>query len=164
MIGARPRTLHWLCVASFANQALVFPFYLMGIVAALVMRDMPEEEIRQLMQSSWATLVQPAQQDELLAYTGLLKAHGVALMSALVLRTLARFIGTLRMWQGWRDGFHIYTTAQLVGVLAPILIAGPLMFSFYRPGAGAQLVLSLLHPPQGAARATGTARAVDQLR
>ncbi len=130
MIGARPRTLHWLCVASFANQALVFPFYLMGIVAALVMRDMPEEEIRQLMQSSWATLVQPAQQDELLAYTGLLKAHGVALMSALVLRTLARFIGTLRMWQGWRDGFHIYTTAQLVGVLAPILIAGPRMFSF----------------------------------
>ena len=130
MTGARPRTLQWLCIASFANQALVFPFDLLGFMGSFLLKEMPEEELQRMMHNTWATFVQPAQQDDLMSYVGLLKAHGVALMAALALRTLVRFIGTLRMWQGWRDGFHIYTMAQLVGVLAPILIAGPRMFSF----------------------------------
>ena len=49
---------------------------------------------------------------------------------ALALRTFARFMGTLRMWNGHHDGLHIYITAQLLGMLVPILVAGPKTLDF----------------------------------
>jgi hypothetical protein len=58
-----------------------------------------------------------------------MREHGVGLMSVLALRTLARFIGTLRMWRLHWSGFHIYTTAQLLGLLVPMLIAGSELFA-----------------------------------
>ena len=128
--GIRPRTLTWLCVASFTNQALVFPLYFMGIFVAFMLRDMSVEEIRHLLENTYAGLVRQAQQEELMAFIGTIKEHGVALMAVYAVRTLARFVGTLRMWQGFGDGFHIYTMAQLLGILLPILIAGPRMFTF----------------------------------
>lgn len=127
---ARPRTLTWLCAASFANQGLVFPLYLMGAFMAYVIRDLPPDEVADMVRSAYAAFLPPAQQDEAVAYVNLLKAHGVALMAVFALRTLARFIGTLRMWQGRKDGFHIYTSAQLLGMLVPILIAGPRTINF----------------------------------
>jgi len=126
----RPRTLTWLCTASFINQGLVFPLYLLGIPVAYAMRTMPEEELRTMVEQAYAAFMQPEQQEMLTAYIGLMKAHGPALMGIFALRTLARFIGTLRMWQGRKDGFHIYTSAQLLGMLVPILIAGPVTLSF----------------------------------
>ena len=63
-------------------------------------------------------------QDALLTYVGVMRAHGVALMGVFALRTLARFVGVFRMWNGKFDGFHIYTSAQLLGMLVPIMIAG----------------------------------------
>ncbi|MBP8822944.1 MAG: hypothetical protein KBH07_04830 [Flavobacteriales bacterium] len=128
--GARPRTLTWLCTASFVNQALVFPLYLTGIAVAYAMRSMPDAELQQMVVDAWSGFVQPGQQDELMAYIGMLKAHGPALMGIFALRTLARFIGTLRMWQGRSDGFHIYTSAQLLGMLLPIFVAGPRTINF----------------------------------
>ena len=63
-------------------------------------------------------------------YLDLFREHGVALLGVFALRTAVRFVGTLRMWQLKGDGFHIYTTAQLLGILLPMLIAGTEMFSF----------------------------------
>ena len=57
------------------------------------------------------------------------QAFGEADLDQFVLRTAARFIGVLRMWRLHGDGFHIYTSAQLLGVLAPMLIAGNRLFS-----------------------------------
>lgn len=116
-------------MGSFINQGLVFPLYAMGIFVAWAMRDMPIEEVRQMMETTYAPLLRSASEDDLMAYLELMKEHGVALMAVFAFRTAARFVGTLRMWQGWKDGFHIYTTAQLLGILVPILIAGPRMFS-----------------------------------
>lgn len=113
-----------LCVASFINQGVVFPLYLIGVLGAYAMQHMPEEEVHALITTFYAGWLQPAQQEALQAYIAVLRAHGMALMGVFALRTLVRFTGTLRMWQGWKDGFHIYTTAQLLGVLAPMLIAG----------------------------------------
>ncbi len=124
-LGGRPRTLTWLCTASFINQGLVFPLYLLGIAAAFAMRSVPEEELHRMVETFYSAFVQPEQQDELAAYIGLMKLHGPVLMTVFAMRTLSRFIGTLRMWQGRKDGFHIYTSAQLLGMLVPILIAGP---------------------------------------
>ncbi len=117
--------LKWLCVASFINQGVVFPLYLMGILMSYVMRDMSPEEIRELVEKTYAKFIQPDQREQMVTYLELLKVHGVVLMSVFALRTLARFIGTFRMWQGWKDGFHIYTSAQLLGMLVPIMIVGP---------------------------------------
>lgn len=115
-----------LCVASFADQGVVFVLYLFGILGAYAVQHTPEEEVSELILTTYSRWLDPAQQEALQAYVAMLRLHGVALMSVFALRTLARFIGTLRMWQGRKDGFHIYTSAQLLGMLVPILIAGPM--------------------------------------
>ncbi|MBS1938732.1 MAG: hypothetical protein JSS84_13075 [Bacteroidetes bacterium] len=127
---ARPRTLTWLCTASFINQGAVFPLYVMGIIVTVAIRGIPDEEILKLVHTTYGAFIQPGQEDDIAAYVAMLKAHGTALMAVFALRTLVRFIGTLRMWQGFKDGFHIYTTAQLLGMLVPMLIAGPKAINF----------------------------------
>jgi hypothetical protein len=77
-----------------------------------------------------AFLVGPAQREALVPYMEMMRLHGVALMSILALRTFARFIGTWRMWNGRHDGLHIYITAQLLGMLLPIMVAGPKTLDF----------------------------------
>lgn len=114
-----------LCIASFVNQAVVFPLYLIGVLGAYAVQHTPEQELQNLITTFYAKLLQPEQQEAMHAYISMLRAHGVALMGVFALRTLARFVGTYRMWQGWKDGFHIYTSAQLLGMLVPMLIAGP---------------------------------------
>ena len=126
----RPRMLTWLCVASFINQGVVFPLYLAGMLVSQVIRDMPPEELREMVEETYALFIQPDQREQMITYLQVLQANGLALMGVYALRTLARFIGTLRMWQGHRDGFHIYTSAQLLGILVPLLIVGPISFSF----------------------------------
>ena len=114
-----------LCVASFVNQGVAFPLYLIGILGAYAVQHMPEEEVRDLITTVYSKWLRPEQQEAMQTYISMLRLHGVALMGVFALRTLARFVGTYRMWQGWKDGFHIYTSAQLLGMLVPILIAGP---------------------------------------
>lgn len=113
-----------LCVASFINQGLVFPLYLIGILGAYSLRGMSVEEVRHLIEATWSSLLNGEQQAALLSYVGVLRDHGVALMSVFALRTLVRFVGVYRMWNGKLDGFHVYTSAQLLGMLVPILVAG----------------------------------------
>lgn len=126
----RPRTLTWLCIASFANQALVFPLYLLGVGVAWYLKGQSVEAIEGMMNTAYARFIQPDQREQLLQMAPVLKQHGVALMAVFALRTAARFVGTLRMWQGWKDGFHIYTSAQLLGMLLPILLIGPKGINF----------------------------------
>jgi hypothetical protein len=69
------------------------------------------------------------QMEQLFRFLDVLREYGVALMGVFALRTAVRFVGTLRMWKLRGDGFHIYTIAQLLGVLVPMLIAGTDTFS-----------------------------------
>ncbi|HQV37632.1 MAG: hypothetical protein IPO60_01375 [Flavobacteriales bacterium] len=124
VVEARPVMLTRLCVASFINQGVVFPIYLIGILGAYAIKSMSVEEVRQIIETTWSSYLKPDQQDALLTYVGVMRAHGVALMGVFALRTLARFVGVFRMWNGKFDGFHIYTSAQLLGMLVPIMIAG----------------------------------------
>lgn len=126
----RPKLLARLCMASFINQGLVFPLYLIGCAGAYALKGMPEEEVRKLIDGVYATWLQPQQLEAVHAYIQVMRLHGVALMAVFAARTLLRFTGTLRMWQGWKDGMHIYITAQLLGVLVPMLVAGREAFNF----------------------------------
>ncbi len=123
-VEARPVMLTRLCVASFINQGVVFPLYLIGIIGAYALRGMSDEEVRHLVESSWSWMIGPDRQEAAFAYVKVMRTHGVALMAVFALRTLARAVGVFRMWNGNLDGFHIYTSAQLLGMLVPILIAG----------------------------------------
>lgn len=124
----RPRALERLCIASFIDQGVVFLIYLFGAIGIYAQRTIPREELdRQLkLLHDWLLPHMPQQQLE--QAQRLVQEHGAALMLVLLARTVVRFVGTLRMWHGHKDGLHIYTGAQLLGVLAPMLVAGPVMF------------------------------------
>ena len=94
------------------------------------MRTMSADEVQHLMDGMPAFLFGSAQRTALVPYMEMMRLHGVALMSIFALRTAARFIGTWRMWNGHHDGLHIYITAQLLGMLVPILVAGPKTLDF----------------------------------
>jgi hypothetical protein len=127
----RPRLLARLCVASFINQGVVFPLYLLGMLGAWLVQGMPEQEVEALVAQTWARVLDPAQQQAMQGYMAIMRAHGVALMGVLAARTLVRAVGTFRLWQGRRDGLHIYISAQLLGMLLPMLVAGPGTFNFF---------------------------------
>ncbi|MGV9011759.1 MAG: hypothetical protein ACOH13_04105 [Flavobacteriales bacterium] len=125
----RPPMLARLCVASFINQGVVFPLYLSGILLAYVMHGMPLEEVRNLVATTYSSWLPPDRLEAMQTYVASLREHGVALMSIFAARTLVRFVGTLRMWQGRKEGFHIYTSAQLLGMLLPMLVDAPDTFN-----------------------------------
>jgi hypothetical protein len=127
----RPVLLARLCTASFINQGVVFPLYLVGLAGAYALRGMPEDEVARLIDGVYAPWLQPAQVAAMQAYVGMLRVHGVALMAVFALRTAVRFAGTLRMWHGRKDGLHLYIMAQLLGVLVPMLVAGRTAFNFF---------------------------------
>ncbi len=126
----RPPALVRLCVLSFINQGLVFPMYLLGFFASFSLAEIDPEELRTMADTFYGKLLEPDQLDKLHGFLDLLHEHGTPLLGVFVLRTAVRFIGTWRMWNLKGDGFHIYTTAQLLGILLPMLIAGTELFSF----------------------------------
>jgi hypothetical protein len=73
---------------------------------------------------------QEQQITQLLGMAEVFRSHGSLLMTILALRTVGRFVGVWRMWRLHFDGFHIYTTSQLLGILLPMLVAGNVMFTW----------------------------------
>lgn len=126
----RPAAFQRLAVASFINQGFVFLVYFFGLFASLMLASMDVEDAVELVRTSMWIPLDEQSMEELEANTRMLHDHGTALMLVLILRTVARFVGVLRMWHRHSDGFHIYTTAQLLGILLPMLIAGNELFSF----------------------------------
>ena len=107
----------------------MFPVYFLGIFSTALLSRMTPEEVEALLRTSTYGLLQTGQLEQMLTVAESLRENGVWIMLVLALRTLARFIGVLRMWKLKGDGFHIYTTAQLLGILLPMLIGGQAMFS-----------------------------------
>lgn len=119
-----------LCVLSFVNQGLVFPMYLAGLLVSPVLQRMSTEKVEALVTANARLLAEEGQLQEFLAVAEVLRQHGVALMAVLCLRTVGRFIGVVRMWRGKPDGFHVYTTSQLLGILLPMIIGGSIFFNW----------------------------------
>ncbi len=126
---ARPAGLTRLCVMSFIDQGLFLLLYILGIPAAIVLKNTDADQVNAMVERFYSGLLEPEQIQAATRTVEMMRDHGVALMSVLALRTLVRFIGTLRMWRLHWKGFHIYTTAQLLGLLVPMLIAGSELFT-----------------------------------
>ncbi len=116
---------------SFIDQGLMFPIYLVGMAVSGFMAHMDPEQLDTLLRDEYGVFFQGEQLEQMMRMANVLREHGVALMAVFALRTLARFIGTLRMWQLRGDGLHIYITSQLLGILVPMIVGGPPMFSFF---------------------------------
>lgn len=125
----RPPALARLCIASFIDQGVFILLYLLCIPAAAMIKDMDPDALNNMVRTAYGPLLKADQLDTAMQYLDLLRTHGVALMTVFALRTIARFIGTLRMWKLKSDGLHIYITAQLLGLLVPMLIAGAKLFA-----------------------------------
>ncbi len=109
----------------------MFPLYLLGIPISAMIQTMDPDALETLVRQQYEPYFNDAQVEQFLTYSSVLREHGVALMAVLALRTMARFVGVWRMWSLKEEGFHIYTTAQLLGVLLPMLVAGNTLFSFF---------------------------------
>lgn len=125
----RPAVLRWLCTLSFVDQAVFILLYLMGIVAALALREMPQADVEQFVRTSYSTLLSTEQMDAMMPMVELIRTRGVVLFLIFLARTIARAIGVFRMWHGHLDGLHIYITAQLIGILLPMLAVDTRLFS-----------------------------------
>ena len=125
----RPPALTRLCVLSFINQGVMFPMYVLGLVAVPYVGDMDPQVLHDTAEAAYKGIFNEEQMTQLFGFLDIMRDHGTPLMAIFALRTAARFIGTLRMWRLHGDGFHIYTMAQLLGVLLPMLIAGKDTFS-----------------------------------
>jgi len=118
----RPDLLAFLAVMGFLNTGFFGILYALGVPAMLVLAQMPLEEYVELFTAQmdqWPTDVEP---EQILWFAELLHTHGVVLMSILLARTVARFVGILFMWKGRKMGFHIYAAAQLIGIFAPHIV------------------------------------------
>lgn len=118
----RPDLLAFLAVLGFLNTGFFGILYALGVPAMLVLAQMPLEEYVALFTSEMANWPADVEPEQVLWFAELLHSHGVVLMSILLARTMARFVGILFMWRGRKVGFHIYAAAQLIGIFAPHIV------------------------------------------
>lgn len=124
----RPPMLRWLCLSSAVNQVFCVFMYFMALLFTISIQRMPAAEVDGLMQDLYSRWVQPDQLERLTRITDMLRSHGMLFLSILLLRTVARSVGTWRMWNGHLDGLHIYISAQLLGVLLPMALVDRSLF------------------------------------
>ena len=127
----RPALLRWLCISSGINQLVCVICYFTLLLVASSLRGTDVNEVEGLVRGLYAGWVQPDQMDRLISMAKLLHAQGVLLMGILLARTIVRAVGTWRMWNGHLDGLHIYISAQLIGVLAPMWLVDRSLFDFF---------------------------------
>lgn len=130
----RPPLIASLGVLSFINCGLFIVLYGLGALTMLVVRGMPVDEYRAMMESQMAVLMGGDDQRALVEQVaGLLHASGFPLMLILLARTVLRLVGAIGIWRGRRAGFHIYAAAQLLGIFAPHLVLPWSMLGFFGP-------------------------------
>ena len=123
-------SLRRLCQLSFANQGLMMLVYLVGLFVAIGVRSLTTDEVASYVSAQAREAGAQDRLPQLLRTAELFRTSGIWLMLAFTLRTFARFLGVLGMWRGKASGFHIYTLAQLLGMVPPLLILGPQSFEW----------------------------------
>ncbi len=146
----RPDMLTGLGILSFINCGLFLVIYTLGVFVTLGLRAVPEQEFMAQMNEQMAGMRDMMGEDGVAAFEELvpLMYHGGALlMGLLLLRTIARLVGVLRMWRGRKQGFRIYAVAQVVGIFLPHVVLpwkhlglwGPLLALAFAALYGTQL-------------------------
>lgn len=119
---SRPDLLTYLGVLGFINTGFFGLVYALGVPFMLLLAGIPLDTYLELItaeKANWPAEVEP---EQMLWFAEFLYTHGALLMGILLARAVLRFVGILFMWRGRKVGFHIYATAQLLGIFAPHLV------------------------------------------
>jgi hypothetical protein len=114
-------------VLSFVNTGLFIAVYGIGMLASVAIAAMPYDQYEAMMRTQLELLAGGEDMEPMMEMLALYHAHGTALMGLMLLRTLARLVGVLGLWNGRAWGFHVYAVAQLGGIFLPHLVL-PLKF------------------------------------
>lgn len=124
----RPRMLRMLCTASFINQGVAFFLYGSMILISAWAATLPLDEFRNLLLAQRPQMLSSEQLEHMEEHLGLVHASGVLIFGIGAARTAVRAFGTWQMWKLKKIGLHIYVSAQLLGILVPMLVIGQQVF------------------------------------
>lgn len=130
-----------LTVLSFINTSFFLLVYVSGAMAMLGLRDMPYEDLVEMLQHSAPGWVWDAPDPMFADMVRIIHEHGFSLFLILSIRTAARFRGLLLMWRGRLAGFHLYAFAQLAGIFAPHLVLPLAYLGFSGPLAAVGMTM-----------------------
>lgn len=118
----RPRLIRDLGILSFLNTGIFIFLYALVLLFAVGAQQMPYDRFEASMRPQLELYAAGEDIGPMLEMMAIFHAHGVALMALLLLRTVARLVGVVGLWQrkGW--GFRVYAIAQLAGIFLPHLI------------------------------------------
>jgi hypothetical protein len=118
----RPRLIRDLGIASFINTGFFAFLYGVGMLFSVGVQQMPYNEFEAGMRPQLELYSGGEDIGPMLEMMAIFHAHGVALMALLFLRTVARLVGVIGLWQGKAWGFQVYAVAQLAGIFLPHII------------------------------------------
>ena len=148
--NSRPPLIGVLGVLTMVNCIVFLVIYALGLVAMLFVRTLPMDryqELLKLQMEQFAGLFPPEELAVMNDLAAVLHQQGALLIGLLMIRTTARLIGAVGMWNGRRSGFHIYAVAQLGGIFLPHIvlplhhmgITGPMLAVAFTALYGTQL-------------------------
>lgn len=118
----RPRLIRDLGVLSFLNTGFFMLLYGLMLISAPVVQRMPYADLEASMLPQLKAWSGEGGDDVAIEMLHLLHESGVALMGLLFLRTAARLVGVLGLWNGRHWGFSVYASAQLAGIFLPFVV------------------------------------------
>ncbi|MBP6390263.1 MAG: hypothetical protein KA352_05170 [Flavobacteriales bacterium] len=139
----RPDMVSGLGILSFINCGFFLLLYGFGAMAMLGIRSVPEEEFISMLTAQadqFKAMMGEGAEAQLEEIGTMLYHSGAVLMFLLLVRTVARFIGAIGMWQGKRSGFNIYAGAQVVGIFLPHIVLPLKYLGFFGPMMALALV------------------------
>lgn len=130
----RPDLYSILGILGYINTIFFLLVYLVLIPGAMVVQEMPLEELQALFEEAMASLPDE-QAGQMTEMVEILHSSGLLLAVIYFVRTLFRLFGIIGLWRGRRMGFMIYASAQIIGIFLPHIVLplkylgifGPLM-------------------------------------
>ncbi len=118
----RPQFLTVLCILSFVAAGISVVASVIGYIGMGVAEGMGADFTAKMTESMEGM---GTNMNDVMA----LVTHAKTLMIVGIIVTLIGLIGVIQMWKLKKMGFYIYTGAQVIGIVAPIIIAGIAGFS-----------------------------------
>jgi len=119
----RPTFLTVLCILSFVAAGITVIGGIMGYLAMAAVGGMADA-VGANMEAMEGMESMPGMEDAMNVM-----AHAKTLLIVAIAVTLIALAGVIMMWKLKKNGFYLYTAAQVIGIVTPIIIAGMASFS-----------------------------------
>lgn len=127
----RPTFLTVLCILSFVAAGISIVASILGYLAMGVAEDMGASLGAGMAEGMEGMEGMDGAFGEAMNAANALAANAKTLLIIGIIVTLIALFGVIQMWKQKKMGFYIYTGAQVIGIIAPIIIVGMLGFSVF---------------------------------